>query len=149
MNLSSTASTVDFWFILPYLHRTTFTFTTPTRSQPHSATQCAPPLSRGMWATASILAVGGGIRVGGTPGETQGVGDPSGASHQRATTFVVAHFHRSTHPFPHHLPRVQERDGDGVFRGFDAICAPRHLPRPRWSPHHLPRVQERDGGGVL
>jgi len=116
-------------------------------SQPRTSRQSgAPPLSCGMWATASILAIEGGIRVGGTAGETQDVGDPPGASRQRATTKVVAHFHPSTHPFHHHLPRVQERDGGGVFRGFGPISPPRH---PRWSPHHLPHMQERDGGGVL
>ena len=45
---------------------------------------------------------------------------------------------------PHHLPRVQKRDGGGV-----APPAPPFDPiRPRSGHHHLPRVQKRDGGGL-
>ena len=122
----------------------------------------APPLFRRMWAVPSVVAVDGGMQVEGTAGGTQGVGGPPGASRQRATTFVVARFHNSTHPFPHHLPRVQKRDGGGVLRSFDPIRAPpppsRARARRRWlftqirprsTPHHLPRVQKRDGGGSL
>ena len=90
LNASSTASTVDVAFIP--LHPTTTTTSELARNCGQLPT-CAPPLSRGMWAGASILAVDGGIRVGGTAGGTQEVGGPPGASQQRATTFVVACFH--------------------------------------------------------
>ena len=79
-----------------------------------------------------------------------------------ASTPASSLVHVPPHSNPHHLPRVQQRDGGGIC-GLSTAFAPPPPPshakarrrwpflqfRPRSDCHHLPRVQKRDGGECL
>ena len=77
----------------------------PNRGQPPT---CAPPLSRGMWASSNLL--NRGIQEAGTQGGTHEMGGPHGASQKWATTKVVAHFPSSLSTTDHLSSKCQHSE---------------------------------------